>query len=496
MGYVFGFLCVCALVVMPLVGCSETTGAGGSGGMAGSGGAGGDGGTGGSGWSGASCLGLGGNDITPRCESAEDCADGQQCTTDACTDGTCEHMPVEDGTACGPFEDICVRGSCMPPCETAEDCETDFASFRAPWEARARNDCTVAVCASNGFCDLPPIQDGTECAGGTCQDGECELSGTVLPCTAQGIRNAVAAGGGPHTFDCDGPTSVLTRAEIIIDNDVSLDGEGNLIVDGIEVRSGDNVFSLPRWAKAELCGLVVTGAKGEAGIRSSGVLALRNSTVSGNEGGIQNGTIGTFDGSMTLTGVTVSGNICRRAHCAGGVQNFGTLTMTNCTVSENQALSGSQAGGIFNGGTLTMVNSTVTGNTYAPGEEKADIFGSYGGTITASNSLIDADCYMEDRAVVLSNGYNIESPGDTCGFDTNKGDQINVSADDLNLGPLANNGGPTMTHALEAGSVAIDQIPEADCQVSEDQRGLPRPVVIVGPESCDVGAFERQSDDP
>ena len=105
-------------------------------------------------------------------------------------------MPVEDGTACGPFEEICARGSCMPPCETAEDCETDFASL----ELRGRHvQETTARCGLrlNGFCDLPPIQDGTECAGGTCQDGECELSGTVLPCTAQGIRDAIAAGGGP-----------------------------------------------------------------------------------------------------------------------------------------------------------------------------------------------------------------------------------------------------------------------------------------------------------
>jgi hypothetical protein len=283
----------------------------------------------------------------------------------------------------------------------------------------------------------------------------------------------------------------LTRAEIIMDNDVSLDGEGNLIVDGLEVRGGDNVFSLPRWAKAELCGLVVTGAKGEAGIRSSGVLALRNSTVSGNEGGIRNGSIDTAEGSMTMTGVTVSGNICRQDDdCAGGIKNFGTLEMTNCTVSGNQTLSaGGQAGGIFNGGTLTIESSTVTGNTYARGEEKADIFGSYGGTITVSNSLIDADCYMEDRAVVLSNGYNIESPGSTCGFDPDGTDLVNVP--DPMLGPLQDNGGPTETHALLPGSPAINQIPGAACEVTTDQRGQPRPVG----DGCDVGSFERQSDD-
>jgi len=112
-------------------------------------------------------------------------------------------------------------------------------------------------------------------------------------------------------------------------------------------------------------------------------------------------------------------------------------------------------------------------------------------SIEIAHSLIDGECEEEADVTWVSNGYNIESPGNTCGFDQT-GDQASVSAVQLDLGPLADNGGLTMTHALEAGSVAIDQIPEADCQVSEDQRGLPRPVVIVGPESCDVGSFEVQ----
>ena len=100
---------------------------------------------------------------------------------------------------------------------------------------------------------------------------------------------------------------------------------------------------------------------------------------------------------------------------------------------------------------------------------------------------------------MTSNGHNIESPGDTCGFDTNKGDLFDVTAEQLNLGPLQDNGGPTMTHALGAGSVAIDQIPTADCvdadgqPLTTDQRGEPRPVAILGAEPrCDVGAFELQ----
>ena len=71
-------------------------------------------------------------------------------------------------------------------------------------------------------------------------------------------------------------------------------------------------------------------------------------------------------------------------------------------------------------------------------------------------------------------------------------DQTSVSADDLKLAPLGDNGGPTETNALGVGSVAIDQLGPDDCvdalgaPVLTDQRGEPRDSM------CDVGAFELQ----
>jgi len=75
-------------------------------------------------------------------------------------------------------------------------------------------------------------------------------------------------------------------------------------------------------------------------------------------------------------------------------------------------------------------------------------------------------------------------------------DIIGTSDEPINplLGPLQDNGGPTMTHALGAGSVAIDHIPAVDCGVTTDQRGEPRPET--GGDACDVGSFERQPEDP
>jgi hypothetical protein len=68
----------------------------------------------------------------------------------------------------------------------------------APVRCDDLNDCTAdAGCDPQEGCNAPvPMPDETPCAGGVCRSGACELRTSVLPCTEQGIRNAVAAGGG------------------------------------------------------------------------------------------------------------------------------------------------------------------------------------------------------------------------------------------------------------------------------------------------------------
>jgi len=294
----------------------------------------------------------------------------------------------------------------------------------------------------------------------------------VCPCTEAGIRSAIQAGGAdPYTFDCGGPETVVTTEGIVIDNDVILDGESNLTVDGSESYI---VFSVGV-VTAELRGLTVTGGGWDSGgklgnggepipasIGNSGTLTITNSTVSAeNEiATIANGA------TLTITNSTVSWT-------DGGGINSGnegsTLTITNSTLSGGQGDGIDEAILIY--GTLTVTNSTVVGNIYGEG--------------TVTNSLVDGEC----AGAMASNGYNIESPGDTCGFDQT-GDLVNIAEVQLDLGELANNGGPTMTHALGADSVAIDHIPAVDCGVTTDQRGQPRPET--GGGMCDVGAFEVQ----
>lgn len=458
----------------------------------------------------------------------------------------------------------------------------------------------------------------------------------LCPCNEGGIRAAIAEGQGPYTFDCDGPTTITTSREIVIENDVTLDGAGNVTVDG---NRRHRVFSVPEGVTAELIGLTVAnGSESDengGGIRNAGTLTLTSGAVSGSFAGNESG-CRTDDldlicsegggiwnaGTLTLTDSTVSGNSaafgggianrggnltvigsailtnaaegCRGVGAVvcsggGGIWNSGTLTMqdstvsgssadwgagiynrgvpslTNTTISGNTAgfdgggllnfesltlidstvadnAAGQSGGGIANeAGTLELTSSTLSGNSAAsagggllnPSGAAAGLVnvtvsgntadtggGIYTGgellltstTIarnsasTASaiyvpgtpdassrsiaNTLIEGDC---TGSPFDSGGHNIESPGDTCGFDQ---DTDQPAQGPLSLGPLQDNGGPTMTHELPANSIAIDQIPEADCldgagePLAVDQRGEVRPAVSSA--VCDVGAFEVQ----
>ena len=498
MRYLFGFLCVCALVLVPLVGCSETAGDGGSGGESGQGGFGGTAGNGGS-------AGM------PECESAEDCDDGNECTDDTCVEGGCSNDPVAFNTPCDLGEGrpgVCRAGVCVDQrlcegreCNDGNDCTEDtcdpadgICDYVPVEDGTAchnnnSNVCTVGTCAQ-GTCDFTPVADDTPCGdgAGTCQQGSCV--GTFA-CTEQGIRDAIAVGGGPHTFRCDGPQTVAIETQIEINNDVILDGEGELTVVGNSVNSP--LVFVREGITTELHGLATIGGV----ISNQGMLTVVNCNVLGNDYGIWSGP-GIRGGSEGWNATLVLTNSTVKAGAAFGVGIVGLpeVTISNSTVSGGYSAFSSLGGS----GALTMTNSTVSGNirvavgtvtlTVTHSTVSGNIeFGP--GTLTMTNSVVDGDCTTHDDAVVVSNGYNIESPGDTCGFDTNKGDQVNVSADDLNLGPLQDNGGPTMTHALQTVpvvSAAIDQIPEADCGVTTDQRGVARPQG----DSCDVGAFELE----
>jgi hypothetical protein len=223
------------------------------------------------------------------------------------------------------------------------------------------------------------------------------------------------------------------------------------------------------------------------GLLNFETLTLIDSTVADNIAGQSGGGVANEAGTLQVRSSTLSRNTA--ASAGGGIFNpvGAAADLENTTVSTNTADTG---GGIYTGGELLLVSTTIAANDAPTASAIYDPGTPDPGPRSIARTLIEGDCA---GTPFDSDGYNIESPGNTCGFDQAT-DQ--PSQAQLNLGPLADNGGPTETHALLANSVAIDRIPDAECldeagePLTADQRGEPRPA---GASSmCDVGAFEAQ----
>ncbi len=224
---------------------------------------------------------------------------------------------------------------------------------------------------------------------------------------------------------------------------------------------------------------------------NSGTLKVTNSTFYNNSINNGGGGGGLYNnlGAVTVTNCAFVNN--RTTHDNGGgiKNNTGTITVTNSTFSGNSAVSG---GGLYNNtGTITLTNDTFSRNSAT--SSGGGLVNYSSGLLSVRNSIIAAQTSGADCVgAITSQGYNIES-STSCGF-ASTGDQQNVTRTALKLYTLANNGGPTQTHGVADGSVAIDQIPPASCLgLTTDQRGQSRPVDHGGGANCDIGAFELQS---
>ena len=211
-------------------------------------------------------------------------------------------------------------------------------------------------------------------------------------------------------------------------------------------------------------------------------LRVNSTTFSGNTavgGGAISGRVVTID----LTNCTISGNT--GADVGGGVYSNGEVNLVNCSVVDNEATGAEQFGGaginVFNSGnvSMTIVNTLLSGNVAGAEEGGRDAncgcTGSQSGCVDGMNRKIE------------TLGYNL-ADDDTCNLDET-GDMGDVA--DVGIGPLEDNEGPTLTHALLEGSPAIDAGDNEACP-NNDQRGSIRPAD--GDEDgnfvCDIGAYE------
>jgi hypothetical protein len=240
--------------------------------------------------------------------------------------------------------------------------------------------------------------------------------------------------------------------------------------------------------------------QGDSGIAN---LLIDSTWLTGNTGS-GGGGIGNMGGTLTVSSSAISGNSALNGD-GGGIANFGQLQsstsaqIANSTLSGNSATNGS-GGGVVNVGlprasaSVRILYTTLSGNSAGGshggggGIANSSLFGG-SAMVDIGNTILNAGTAGENisntSGAVISLGYNLSSDAGG-GFLTATGDQINT---DPMLGPLQDNGGPTLTHALPAKSPAINTgdpnfIPPPDF----DQRGLGFPRVVGG--RIDIGAFE------
>jgi len=368
----------------------------------------------------------------------------------------------------------------------------------SPFRARVHLLLIVAVLASFGFAlwSVGVTQAATNIGVNSFADAvnssdhACTLREAIIAANkdlaSSGISGECPAGSGADTIILPPGTYTLTRTDNGNEDSAStgdLDIKSSLIISPtgpvtITAVSGfkDRIFQIMSGNVVTLTGVTIKNGNSTYGgaIYNSGTLTVTNTTLTGNKSGVWGGGIKNL-GTLNLINVTISGNSSKQD--GGGLYNYsGTATLTNVTIASN--IADSDANGSGNGGGIAVRSGSVVNikNTLIAGN------------LDKSSSTKHPDC----SGTLTSQGNNLVGIKTTgCSGVTNgvNGDQAGTTSNpiDPKLGSLQNNGGPTFTHALGAGSPAIDAGTNIGCPAT-DQRGLPRPVGL----ACDIGAYEVQ----
>jgi len=312
-------------------------------------------------------------------------------------------------------------------------------------------------------------------------------------------------GGGSIFFNLPGavgvPQVITVDSQLTITNSVTIGGLGANLLTIDAQGGGDNVLDGNGFRIFEV---------NDSDANNSIEVSISGLTLSGGDGNGSGGAISNFE-NLTLDGVSVVQN---RASFGGAISNelTGTLTITNSTIANNEV--SQDGGGISNGGDLTATNVTISGNS-AAGNGGAVV--TAGGTLNLTHSTVTNNTGNEsvhfDSNVSPTNATfnNTIIDGSITGANVNGstlvgGNNLFASDDsgilgtgnrsniDPLLGPLADNGGPTLTHALLSGSPAVNS---GNSSLSVDGSGIPLLTDQRGETrsrfgAVDIGAFETE----
>jgi hypothetical protein len=341
--------------------------------------------------------------------------------------------------------------------------------------------------------------------------------------TAPDFRMLAVAGAGDlrlqETRVTHGSASEVSRIEFS-DSGGGLLNYGVLTVHNSIISDNDSPHyggGIQNYSDATITNSIIRGNDAGAGggvSNESGILTVTNSTISGNVAIEHAGGIDNFQGTITIrkstisdndtphyggglvnhqgsefriTNSTISGNT---AGDGGGIHNSGYLGVTNSTISRNST--SRDGGGVSNTGTLTLTRSLISGNTasneIAVPNLAQEVFNDTNATIIAERTNL-----FGRRGITNAQAFENFAPTTdiTATSDGNTPTRLRAILDTH----LANNGGPTRTHALVSGSPAVDAVTDGTCPPpNTDQRGVTRPQDgdNDGAAICDTGAFERR----
>jgi cysteine-rich repeat protein len=333
----------------------------------------------------------------------------------------------------------------------------------------------------DGFCEHTPGA------------GDCTVPAAVDESNAWPEHDAIILPGGEFAAD----------PFLQVEDDTTVAGAGasrtTIVGNGV-----DTVLYFFAHIDVTLIGLTVTGGQGvnvggAITVSGGGQLTLIDCVIRNNQTGNVGGGVYVDNGSLLMIGTTVANNSA--GNVGGGVYVGPGCSgrILNSTITGNRA--GNTGGGLANEGHTSLSNVTIVGNRCGNIGAGVDNDFEGGPVLSVSNSLladnfiqrfsgtlVAQDCFGE----ITTGGYNlIENDQLGCSF-VGPGVGSDLLGVDPQIQPLADNGGPTPTHALAAESAAVNAgnpaVPGsgADACLATDQRGIDRPSGL----RCDIGAFE------
>ncbi len=281
--------------------------------------------------------------------------------------------------------------------------------------------------------------------GGGVRCGSLQMSHCV-------VADNFSDGAGSGIF-CSGPATISDS--VIRNNSGGVDG-GTIFL-----QSSSNRSAIIR------CDIHSNGGRSApCGISSFGSLDLRDSLVRNNRAENDAGFVNYGTAAVRNCTFTSNRSFQDRAESVSCIQNFGDMSLDHLTIVSNSARLNHQrfasgGAGLLNGGTMRIKNSLIAWN------------------VVIADWPENLPPCQEISGYPAKGDHNlIQNPGPCAATGDPNGDLYGL---DPLIGPLADNGGPTLTHALLPGSPAINAGVESD--VTTDQRGLPR-------SKPDIGAYE------